>query len=210
MNMSVVVAIKHKGKVFIGADSQVTKGGTRQTMSNRSNYKIWHIESADHAILGSVGSLREMNLIKTESNLIDEITLIKKNINYRYVVREFTQRIFQILERYGLIQKDEDGTTHLNNSYLFAYEDQLYYIGKDMAVIEIDEYAAIGSGANEAIGSLLSTDTLQPEERLMIAIKASATNDIYVDYPIIIANTEDRNFKVIADQYQLVKGEQKR
>ena len=29
--MSVVVAIKENGKVYIGADSQVTKGGTRTT-----------------------------------------------------------------------------------------------------------------------------------------------------------------------------------
>jgi ATP-dependent protease HslVU (ClpYQ) peptidase subunit len=131
---------------------------------------------------------------------------MKKHINYRFVIRELTQRIFQVVERYGLLLKDEDGIPRINNSYLFAFEDQLYYIGREGAVIEIDEYAAIGSGANEAIGSLLSTDSLPPEERLIIAIKASATNDIYVDYPIVIANTEDQSFKVIYDHKQRNKG----
>ncbi len=204
--MSVVVAIKHNGKIYMGADSQVTKGGTRQTMSNPSNYKIWHIASTNRSVMGSVGTVREMNLIKTEDTLIDELTLMKKHINYRFVIRELTQRIFQVVERYGLLLKDEDGIPRINNSYLFAFEDQLYYIGREGAVIEIDEYAAIGSGANEAIGSLLSTDSLPPEERLIIAIKASATNDIYVDYPIVIANTEDQSFKVIYDHKQRNKG----
>ena len=42
--MSVVVAIKEGDKVFIGADSQVTKGGTRTTLKNPNNYKIWKVD----------------------------------------------------------------------------------------------------------------------------------------------------------------------
>ena len=38
--MSVVVAIKKNGKVLMGADSQVTSGGTRTSLSNPNNYKI--------------------------------------------------------------------------------------------------------------------------------------------------------------------------
>ena len=37
--MSVVVAIKKDGIIYMGADSQVTKGGTRTTLSNPNNYK---------------------------------------------------------------------------------------------------------------------------------------------------------------------------
>ena len=41
--MSVVVAIKENGKVTIGADSQCTRGGTRRTLSNPNNYKVWKV-----------------------------------------------------------------------------------------------------------------------------------------------------------------------
>ena len=42
--MSVVVAIKENKKIDIGADSQVTRGGTRRTLRNPNNYKVWKIK----------------------------------------------------------------------------------------------------------------------------------------------------------------------
>ena len=41
--MSVVVAIKEDNKIYIGADSQYTSGGTRRSLSNPNNYKIWEV-----------------------------------------------------------------------------------------------------------------------------------------------------------------------
>ena len=41
--MSVVVAIKQGEKVYLGADSQVTKGGTRQTLNNPNNYTSYKL-----------------------------------------------------------------------------------------------------------------------------------------------------------------------
>ena len=41
--MSVVVAIKKNDRIYMGADSQVSYGGTRSTLSNPNNYKIWAI-----------------------------------------------------------------------------------------------------------------------------------------------------------------------
>ena len=64
-------------------------------------------------------------------------------------------------------------------------------------VIEIDDFCAIGSGSCEALGSLLSSANIDdPVERIKMAIKASAAHDIYVDYPIVISNTKDTEYKV--------------
>ena len=49
--MSVVVAIKENGKVTIGADSQCTRGGTRRTLSNPNNYKVWRVLDAENCIM---------------------------------------------------------------------------------------------------------------------------------------------------------------
>ena len=65
-------------------------------------------------------------------------------------------------------------------------------------MIEIDDCIAIGSGANESIGSLLTSSGEEPVERIIKAIKASAAHDIYVDYPIIISDTETTEFKIIS------------
>ena len=73
-------------------------------------------------------------------------------------------------------------------------------INSDGCVIEIDDYVAIGSGAQEAIGSLLSTEGQGARRRIVKAIKASAANDIYVDYPIILADTSNTEFEIVTEK----------
>ena len=86
----------------------------------------------------------------------------------------------------------------MSSRFLFAYKHLLYMIGAYASVIEIDDYIAIGYGESKAIGSL---STSQNEEnqtsRTIKAIKASASNNIHVDYPIIISDTNSTEFKII-------------
>lgn len=55
------------------------------------------------------------------------------------------------------------------------------------------------SESSEAIGSLLSTENDDPKIRIIKAIKASAANDIYVDYPIVLTDIETTRFDVITE-----------
>ena len=85
--MSVVVAIKSGDKVFIGADSQVTKGGTRATLKNPNNYKIWKVDDNDHALMGHVGNVREANIIRLMTDVIDDYDGIRNRVGYPFVVK---------------------------------------------------------------------------------------------------------------------------
>ena len=87
----------------------------------------------------------------------------------------------------------------MESKYLFAYRDKLFLINSDGCVLEIDDYVAIGSGEDQAIGSLLSTEGEQPKTRIIKAIKASAASDIYVDYPIVVSDTKNTDFEVITE-----------
>ena len=195
--MSVVVAIKKDGIIYMGADSQVSRGGTRTTLSNPNNYKIWSLSDVDNCLLGSVGTLRANNIIKVANDLIPEIVDIKNAVNFRFVVRHFVPRLMDELNDYNVLLKDKDDTPDMGADFLLAYHDRLYSIDRYGCVIEIDDFCAIGSGACEALGSLLSSmDEKNPVERIKTAIKASAAHDIYVDYPIVISNTEDAEYKV--------------
>ena len=95
--------------------------------------------------------------------------------------------------------KDENYIECLNSAFLFAYKDKLFLINNDLCVLEIDDYVSIGSGAPEAIRSLLSTEGEEARTRIIKAIKASAANDIYVDYPIVLSDTETTKFEIIAE-----------
>ena len=193
--MSVVVAIKENGKVIIGADSQCTRGGTRRTLSNPNNYKAWRVLGVDNCIMAHVGLVREANVVRVAYDLVPEIVRLKDEVDFSFVVRHVVPRIFDEL----IDSRVVNGSSiplKLESSFLFAYKDKLFYISGDGTVIEIDDYCAIGSGEYEAIGSLLSTAGESSEDRIKKAIKASCASDIYVDYPIVVTDTESCEFKV--------------
>ena len=197
--MSVVVAIKKDGKVYMGADSQVSKGGTRLSLTNPNNYKIWKVKGVDNCLMGSVGNLRDACVVRVMRGLVREIDAIKDEVDFEYVVGRIVPMIREELIDYGYIKKDGvfEG---FDSSFLFAYQDKLYYINSDASVIEIDDCIAIGSGSSEAIGSLLTSMNIEDsKERIIKAIKSSATHDIYVDYPIILSDTESTEFDVLME-----------
>lgn len=194
--MSVVVAIKENNKIYIGADSQVTKGGTRSTLKNPNNYKIWKVRGVDNCLMAHVGNVREANIVRLMDSVITSYDIYANRIDFEFVVKELVQRIFEELKRYGYL-KDESFIEEMDSSFIFAYKDQLYTINSDGCVIEVSDVASIGSGKNEAIGSLVSTENEPAKDRIIKAIKASATNDIYVDYPIILIDTENTEFEII-------------
>lgn len=196
--MSVVVAIKDNGRVYIGADSQVTKGGTRTTLRNPNNYKVWRVGDAPNCLMASVGTLRDANVVRLMEDLVTDYNVYRDEIDYKFVVRKIVPSIVNELKSYGFL-KDEQYVESLDSSFLFAFQDKLYKIGFDCSVVEVSDFAAIGSGANEALGSLLSTDKLPPKERIVRAIKASAANDIYVDYPIILVDTKYGDFEIVTE-----------
>ena len=197
--MSVVVAIKENGKVYIGADSQVTKGGTRTTLKNENNYKVWRVIGAPNCLMAHVGNLRDANVIRLMPDLVTEYNIYRNHIGFDFVVKKVVPDIVDELTNCGYL-KDGKNADFLDSSFLFAYKDQLYMINTDRAVIEIEDYVAIGSGADQAIGSLLSTEGQNPKERIVKAIKSSAASDIYVDYPIILSDTEDGEFEIVTEK----------
>ena len=74
--MSVIFAIKKDDVVYLGADSQVTRGGSRMSLSNPNNYKIWNVKSVENCLMGSVGSMRDTCAIRVINSLVREIDAI--------------------------------------------------------------------------------------------------------------------------------------
>lgn len=196
--MSVVVAIKENGNVYIGADSQSTKGSTRITLRNPNNYKIWKVINSNNTLMASVGSARDANVIRVVPGIVDDYDEFYNRVDYKFVVKYVAPNIVKELKKAGFL-KNDDYLEFMDSAYLFAYRDKLFLIDRDLCVLEIDDYVAIGSGSSEAIGSLLSTEGEDPRTRIIKAIKASAANDIYVDYPIIITDTNTTEFEIITE-----------
>ena len=197
--MSVVVGIKKDGVIYLGADSQTTRGGTRTSLSNPNNFKIWKVKGVEHCLIGHVGALRDACAVRIMDNLIREIDLIHDCIDFDYVVGRIMPMIIEQIKNFGYI--DDHIFQCMASTYLFAYKDKLFVISGDGSVIEIDDCVAIGSGESEAIGSLVTTcDETNAQVRILKAIKASATHDLYVDYPIVLTDTASTGFTVISEK----------
>ena len=201
--MSVIVAIKENGKIYMGSDSQSTMGSTRITLRNPNNFKIWKVLDTKNCLMGAVGNKRDSNVIRLVSNIVDDYDDFYNRVNYKFVVKFLVPNIIRELKKYGYV-KGGEYFEYMDSAYLFAYKDKLFWISNDASVFEIDDYVAIGSGAPEAIGSLLSTEGQEPKTRIVKAIKASAANDIYVDYPIVISDTETTKFNIITENTDLI------
>lgn len=195
--MSVVIGIKENNTVYLGADSQVTRGWTKYTLSNKNNYKIWSVKNTQNVLMGAVGSVREANVISTSDSIVDELKSIKNEVDFSYVVNTVVPNMFAALKNAGVISTKEGQPLRFNNSYLLATKDKLFVIDIDGCVVEIDDYIAIGSGEDYAITVLNSTVGQNPKDRIISAIKSTAQNHIYVNYPIVIADTESMDFDVI-------------
>ena len=64
-------------------------------------------------------------------------------------------------------------------------------IWNDLSVTEIDDYFAIGSGADVARGALFTTADKNPFERAVMCIDAAAESTLFVDDGIDILVTEE-------------------
>ena len=146
--------------------------------------------------MAHVGVVWDANVVRLMDNLVTDYNVYKNHIDYEFVVKKIVPSIFSELKLAGYL-KDEQYIDHIDSRFLFIYKNQLFSINGDGCVLEIDDYVAIGSGEDQAIGSLLSTENDEPKARIVKAIKASAASDIYVDYPIVLTDSETTEFEVI-------------
>ena len=175
--MSLVIAIKDKDRIVLGADKQVSAGDSK----DHTITKIWAVEELPGAIMGGVGSARASQIIQY-ANIIDK-NLIGKDISTEYVICALAPTIAEGLKRNGFnIDAKEDGVCEMMpNSFIFAYKDKAWMIWNDLSVTEIGDYLAIGSGSDVARGALFATKRHNPFERIVTAIDAAAESTLFVD-----------------------------
>lgn len=186
--MSLVIAIRDKDRIVLGADKQASTGGTK----DHTNTKIWRIEELPGAIIGSVGAARASQIIQY-SQIIDK-NLLSQDLDTEFVVRILAPTLANGLKANGIVVDASEGAKcdMMPNAFIFAYKDKAWTIWHDLSVSEIDEYFAIGSGSEVARGALFATSEKDPFERIVTSIEAAAESTLYVDNGIDLLATEKR------------------
>ena len=170
--MSILVAVRKGTKTVFAADTLTTFGSHKYPPENHSVDKVRRI---GRALLGSSGweiyddILRDyLGARKRPPPLTDEKMIFKFFIKLWDTLRD----------RYNLVNEqcnDKDTPFgDLDSTFLIANRKGLYQVSHNLSVTRFERYAAIGSGADYALGALYQ---LYDRERdaATIARKAAET-----------------------------------
>lgn len=195
--MSVVVAVKDGEKVWVTCDSQVSMGWTKSTLTNKNNFKICKPMSNENLIIGLVGDLRDLNILSIVDDYIDELTILKDAVDFKYIVKTVVPKIFTMLKDNNRLKKVDDLYQQMHSMLLFVYKNKIFSIHSDGSVIEHDDYYAIGSGQDFAQGNMNETTIKDKKQIAINAVKSACKSDLYVGYPIVVMNTVNSDIEII-------------
>ena len=116
--MSLVIAIKDKDRIVLGADKQVSSGDSKEHTST----KIWPVTELPGAIMGSVGSARASQIIQY-SNIIDKNLFDGDEVSTDLIICSLAPTIAQGLKQNGinLDVKEESVCEMMPNSFIFLH-----------------------------------------------------------------------------------------
>ena len=189
--MSVVIAIKENGVTYMAADTQISFGDSKRHLKSDSLQKVWAVADTPYCIMGGVGLTRDLNLIRyCTSELIPEASVLKNEINVGTIMLNTVPLIFESIRNYTQLVTGCDKDIPINSEFVLAYKDKIFDIAPDGTVEEVEDYIAIGSGADAALGSLKHTTDEPVYDRLIKALDAASESNLYVSEPYVCMDTE--------------------
>ena len=193
--MGLCIGLKDKNNVYIGCNSHMFSNVA--TAKNPNNFKVWNVLNVDNAIMACQGTIRDANVIRVIPDFIDDYDVFKGNIDYKFVLRNIAFRIKDALKDECFYERKDGIFDSLESGFLFAYQDKLYEISNGLTVLEMDDFACLGSGTNEALGSLEATVGEDPYKRIEKALRAASKTDNTMHFPFVILDTQSQKFKII-------------
>lgn len=172
---------KETGTVYIGGDSA---GSADTFISIRADEKVFN---NGPFIMGFCGSFRMGQLLRYK---FDPPRQTVNQDDMKYMVSTFIDSVRKCFGENGF-GKTPDKDDNRGCTFLVGYNGKLYTIMSDFQVAQLhDNYYAIGSGADLALGSLYSTVGLKDEDRITIALEAASKFNSAVAAPFVVVKQE--------------------
>lgn len=190
--MSLVVAFKKDGVVYMGADTQSTCGSTISRALNESGFKITRL--ANVILVGICGSVKGHQKIIAQKHWFDIPE--GETLSKRYIVKNIIPELCNLMND---INEDKDArNSSMEVSILIARQDKMFVISHDYAVYECETYTAIGAGYNYSKYSLSQIgESDDINEGILKALRAGARFDSTVSAPYVLIDTKDKEYKIV-------------
>lgn len=187
--MSVIVAIKENGVVYMGADTQSTAGRTKVNHLCESDIKIIRYENG--MLVGFCGSVPSKQFILSQNDVF--VLNSEGKIDKKHIVTEIIPRLMDMMPNIKR-EKDDD---EMGVSILLAHKDKLYKITPKFCVVSLNTYGHSGAGECYAYWELYGRDDLPVREKLLKALTVSAKWEETVGGPYILIDTKNLEYEIV-------------
>jgi len=174
--MTCIVSLVEDRTVWMGADSAGVSG---LSLSVRKDPKIYKVKEM---LFGFTSSFRMGQLLGYKFI----VPIHEDNLSIEeYMSTSFIDALRTTLKDGGYA-RTKDGAEEAGN-FLVGYRGRIFNINSDYQVGEnLVDYDAVGCGADIALGSLFSTSSRAPEDRITIALKAAEAFSAGVRGPFLV------------------------
>jgi hypothetical protein len=181
-----IVGLVDNGTVYIGGDSAGVGG---YDLSVRADEKVFHNGSF---LMGFTSSFRMGQLLRYKF-IPPEHPFEAGGVmdTYKYMVTVFVDAVRECLKAGGFASKEHEEET--GGRFLVGYKGRLFMIDIDYQVGEtVAGYDSVGCGAEVALGALYASDKFPSEERVTMALSASAQHNAGVRGPFKVEKLDSR------------------
>ncbi len=195
--MSIIVAVKHGGAVFMGADTQTSYKDFKTNSLAENNFKITRLPCG--LLIGSSGRADIAARVVHAENVF---TVPPEGLSKKYIVTVIIPELFHFLDERELLGTDDDDdedeeSGSMDCSLILAHKDKLFYINGNFSVWECDKFCVGGSGDGFAFPYMKSFDDGKDVHgQLLTAMRAAARHDQAVSAPFILIDSKNLDYKV--------------
>lgn len=162
--MTVIAGIETETGVIIGGDS-ASVSQVEFTVTATSIKKVFRVGDF---VIGCAGSFRMAQLLRYRLSVPVQV---ESESDAEYLSLQFTKAMKKCFKSGEF--KDLESET-LGGELLVGYKGKIYAIYPDLQVNRsLDGFAAIGSSATYALGSLITSSGEPPRKRVQLALEAS-------------------------------------
>lgn len=178
--MTCVAALVDKNTVYMGADSAGTAGLDQVV---RTDPKVF---LNGEFLIGFTTSFRMGQLLRYRLKP-PKFRPEEKDL-YEYMVTDFVDSVRDCLKKGGYAQSDKG--EEVGGCFLVGVRGRLFQIESDYQVGEVaQQYDAVGCGKAYALGALSTTETIDAENRIKLALGVAEKFSAGVRSPFVVLKT---------------------
>lgn len=189
--MTILVAVKKDGRIFLGADRITTFGSEYVTdlVDGSKIIKLKHgyIATSGYALIDNVVE----HLYKSDHKLVEN------TFNDRSEVFSFFLELYTEMKKtYNLVDSGKETYANFHNVFLLVTARSIFGVASNMTVFEYDRFVSKGAGEDLALGCLYGTYDLLSDgfEITRLALEAACKFSVYCKEPLDIIEVKESDF----------------